>query len=153
MEIVKEVKEILALQNPGEKDDRLSVLNGDFEYNDELNHADVIEGTQLLLAAALQEDNKVLRKRFFRTIDQAVVYQEVGDCIDWDTLAISLPSLEKRDLVYVLDILALSGQKKYFSLLDEYAHHADPEIRDWAQEAREDLEDTIAHASSAQKAG
>ena len=59
----------------------------------------------------------------------------------------------QRDLVYVLDILALSGQEKYFSQLDEYAHHADPEIREWAQEALEDLEDTIAHASSARKVG
>lgn len=153
MDIVREVKEILALQNPGEKDDRLSVLNSAFEYNDELNRADVIEGTQLLLHAALQEDNKVLRKRFFRTIDQALVYQEIGGCIDWDALAALLPSLEKRDLVYVLDILALSGQGKYFSRLDEYAHHADPEIRKWAEEALEDLEDSIAHASPAQKAG
>ena len=153
MDIVKEVKEILALQNPGEKDNRLSVLSGEFEYGDELNHADVAEGTQLLLAAALQEDDRVLKKEFFHTIDQAVVYQDIGDRIDWDVLAASLSSLEKTHLTYVLDILGLSGQEKYFSLLDEYAHHADPEVRKWAQEAVEDLEDRIAHAPDAQRAG
>src|SRR6516162_8470217 len=100
MNIVKEIKEILTLQNSGEKDDRLSVVDGEFEYNNQLIKKDVISGTQLLLAAALQEDNKVLRKKFFRTIDQAVVYQDIGDCIDWDALPVLVPSLEKMDLVY-----------------------------------------------------
>jgi len=153
MEIVKEVKEILALQDPDEKDGRLSVLNSEFEYDNELNKADVIEGARLLLAAALQEDNKVLRKEFFHTIDQAVVYRNIGDCIDWNALVIALPSLEKRDLVYVLDIIGLSGQRKYLLLLDEYTHHSDPEIRQWAHEALEDLEDSIARAPDAHKAG
>jgi len=152
MEIIKEIKEILELRDPDEKDSRLSVLNSEFEYDDRLNKADVIEGTHLLLAVALQEDNKVLRKKFFRTIDQAVVYQDIGDCIDWDALALSLPSLEKRDLVYVLDIIGLSGKRKYFSLLEQYTHHVDPEIRQWAGESLIDLEDTIARASSARKA-
>jgi hypothetical protein len=151
MDIVEEIKEILALQDPNEKDSRLSVLSGDFEY-DELNKADVAEGTRLLLSAALQEDNKVLKKEFFHTIDQAVVYQEVGDRINRDPLVISLPSLEKRDLVYILDILGLSGRGKYLPLLDKYAHHSDPEIRKWALEAIEDLEDRIVHAPDAQKA-
>ncbi len=153
MNIVKEIKEILALQSSNEKDSRLSVLSGEFEYGDELNKADVAEGTRLLLAAALQEDDKVLRKEFFHTIDQAVVYQEIGDRINWDPLVVSLPSLEKRDLVYVLDILGLSEQRKYRSLLDKYARHSDSEIRQWAHEAIEDLEDSIAHATDSQKAG
>ena len=153
MNIVKEIKEILALQDPDEKDSKLSVLNGEFEYDDDLNKAEVIEGTRLLLATALQEDDKALKKKFFRTIDQAVVYQEIGDRINWDPLVVSLPSLEKRDLVYVLDILGLSGQRKYLSLLDKYAHHSDAEIRQWACESLEDLEDSIAHATDSQKAG
>src|SRR5262249_44318924 len=102
---------------------------------------------------ALQENDKVLKKEFFHTINQAVVYQEIGDHINWDPLAVSLPSLEKRDLVYVLDILGLSGRGKYLPLLDKYAHHSDPEIRKWAQQALEDLQDRIAHASNSQKAG
>ena len=153
MDILKEIKEILALQNSGKKDSRLSVLSSEFEYGDRLDKANVAEGTRLLLAAALQEDDKVLRKEFFDTIDQAVVYQEIGNRINWDTLAVSLPALEKRDLVYVLDILGLSGQEKYISLLDKYVHHSDPEIRQWAHEALEDLADSIAHAPDAQKAG
>src|SRR5579859_4952072 len=84
MDIVKEIKAILALQDPDEKDGRLSVLNSEFEYDHELNKANVMEGTQLLLTAALREGNKALRKKFFRTIDQAVVYQNIGDCITWD---------------------------------------------------------------------
>jgi len=131
----------------------LSLLSGEFEYGDKLDKADVAEGTQYLLAAALQEDDKALKKEFFYTIDQAVVYQNIGNCVDWDTLVISLPSLEKSDLVYVLDIIGLSGQRKYLPLLDRYAHHSDPEIRIWASEALEDLKDSIAHASAPQKAG
>src|SRR6516164_6760724 len=119
MNIVKEIKEILTLQNSGEKDSRLSVLSGEFEYGDGLDKAEVVEGTRLLLVAALQEDDKGLQQEFFYTIDQAVVYQDIGNCINWDTLAVSLSSLEKRDLVYALDILGLSGQEKYFSLLDK----------------------------------
>src|SRR5579864_8222271 len=51
MDIVKEVKEILALRDSGEKDSRLSLLSGEFEYGDKLDKADVAEGTQYLLAA------------------------------------------------------------------------------------------------------
>jgi len=152
MSVVEEVKDILTLRNAGEKANRLSVLNSKFEYDDSLDKTDVVEGTQLLLAAALQEDNKVLRKKYFRTIDRAVVYQDVGDCIDWDALVVLLPSLEKMDLVYVLDIIGLSGKRKYFSLLVQYTHHVDPEIRQWASESLEDLEDSIAHAADARKA-
>jgi hypothetical protein len=153
MDILKQVKEILEQQNPQEKDNLLEQLSDVLEYNHGLNEVDVVEGTRLLLAAALQEDDKVLRKEFFHTIDQSVVYQEIGDRINWDPLVVSLASLEKRDLVYVLDILGLSGQRKYLSLLDKYAHHSDPEIRQWAHEAIEDLEDSIVHATDSQKAG
>jgi hypothetical protein len=153
MDIVKEIKEILALQNLNEKDSRLSVLDDEFEYGEGLNKADVVEGTRLLLVGALQEDDNVVKKQFFRTIDKAVLYQDIGDCINWDTLIVSLPSLEKRHLVYVLDVLGLSGQEKYVALLDKYAHHSDPEIRKWAHEAIEELEDKIARATNAQKQG
>jgi hypothetical protein len=153
MDTVKQIKEILALQNPNEKENRLSLLDDDFEYGHGFSTADVVEGTRLLLAAALQEDDKGVKKQFFRTIDKAVLYQEIGDRINWDSLVISLPSLEKRDLVYVLDILGLSGQEKYLSLLDKYAHHSDPEVRRWADEAIEELEDRVTHATGSQKAG
>jgi hypothetical protein len=153
MNIVKDIKEILTLQNPNEKDTRLSMLDDEFEYGCELNIADVIEGTRLLLAAALQEDNKAVQKKFFRTIDNAVLYQEIGDRINWDTLVASLPTLEKRELVYVLDILGLSGQKKYLFILDKYAHHPDPEIKKWAYESNEELEDQVARATASKKVG
>jgi hypothetical protein len=153
MDIIKEIKEILALQNSNEKDSRLSLLNDEFEYGHGLNATDVVEGTRLLLAATLQEDDKVVKKKFFRTIDKAVLYQDVGHRINWDTLVVSLPSLEKRDLVYVLDVLGLSGQEKYLSILDKYAQHSDSEIRKWAYEAIEELEDRVVHATDSQKAG
>ena len=65
MDVVKEIKEILALQDSGGKDSRLSVLSGEFEYGDRLDKADVVEGTRLLLDAALQEEDKALKKEFF----------------------------------------------------------------------------------------
>lgn len=153
MDIVKEIKAILALQDASEKDSKLSLLNDEFEYGHELNAADVVEGTQLLLAAALQEDDKVVKKKFFRTIDKAVLYQEIGNCINWGGLVVSLPSLEKSDLVYVLDLLGLSGQEDYLSLLDEYAHHSDPEIKKWANEAIEELKDRITHGTDSRRTG
>jgi len=153
MNIIKEIKAALALQDANEKDSKLSLLDDEFEYGHELNAADVVEGTRLLLAAALQEEDKVVRKKFFRTIDKAVLYQEIRDCIDWDGLVASLPSLEKRDLVYVLDILGLSGQRKYLSLLDKYAHHSDPEIQKWAYEAIEELSERITRSADPQIGG
>ena len=116
MNIVNEINKVLVLQDPNEKDNRLSLLDDEFEYGNALDGADVVEGTQLLLTAALQEDDKVLRKKFFRAIDTVVLYQDIGHRINWDILVVSLPSLEKRELVYVLDILGLSGQEKYLSV-------------------------------------
>ena len=153
MDIIKEVKEVLVQQNPQEKHYILEQISDVLEYHHGLNEADILEGVRLLLSAALQEDDKDVRETFFRTIDKAVLYQEIGDRINWDSLVISLPSLEKRDLVYVLDILALSGKEKYLPILDKYAHHLDPEIRKWAHEAIEELEDRITCAIAARKAG
>ena len=153
MDILKEVKDILALQNPYEKDDRLEQLSDVLEYHHRLNKADVVEGVRLLLAAALQEDDKEMKQTFLRAIENAVVHHDVGDRIDWDALAASLSSLEKWDLEYVLNVLGLSGQARYLPVLNEYAQHADPEIREWALEAIREIEYRVAHASPAQKAG
>ena len=140
MDIVKEVIEILALKKPHEKDNRLEQLSDVFEYHHGLDKADIIEGVRLLLPAALQEDDRDMRQTFLRAIENAVVHHDIGDCINWDALVTSLPSLEKWDLEYVLNVLGLSGQAKYLPTLDEYAHHIDPEIREWAQEAIREVE-------------
>jgi hypothetical protein len=151
MDIIQEIKEILALQNPNEKDSRLSLLNDDFEYGDDLNEADVVEGTQLLLVAALQEDDHRIRQKFFRTIDKAIVHHDISKYVDWDKLVATLPSLGKWELEYALDILGISGQARYLSALEEYTHHTDPEIREWAQEAITEIEYQIERASASQK--
>ena len=153
MDIVKEVKEILALRNPYEKDDRLEQLSDMLEYHHRLNETDIVEGVRLLLPAALQEDDKDMKQTFLRAIENAVVHHDVGDRIDWDRLAGSLSSLEEWELEYVLNIIGLSGQARYLPILDEYAHHADPEISEWAQEAIREIEYRVAHASPSRKAG
>jgi hypothetical protein len=147
MDIVKEVKEILALQSHYEKDDRLEQITDVLEYHHGLNEADVVEGVRLLLAAALQEDDKDMKQTFLRAIENAVVHHDIGDRITWDALAASLSSLEKWDLEYVLNVLGLSGRVRYLPILNEYARHADPEIREWAQEAIREIEYRVAHAS------
>src|SRR5436305_8546422 len=110
MDIVKEIKEILRLQNPNDKDTRLSTLNDEFEYDDSSNEADIAEGTQLLLVAALQEDNKMVKRKFLRTIDKAVVHHDIRKLVDWDRLVTELPTLGKWELEYALDILGIAGQ-------------------------------------------
>ena len=153
MDILKQVKEILVEQNPQEKDNLLEQLSQVLEYYHELNQAEVVEVVRLLLSAALQEDDKVARETFFSTIDTAVVHHDIGDRIDWNALAASLSSLEKWNVQYALNVLGLSGQVRYLPILNEYAHHADPEISKWAQEAISEIEYRIAHASPSQKAG
>ncbi len=153
MNILKQVKEILVEQNPQEKDNLLEQLSQVMENHHGLNETDVVEGVQILLSSALQENDKAVRETFFSTIENAVVHHDVGDRINWDTLAASLSSLEKWDLEYVLNVLGLSGQARYLPVLNEYAHHADPEIRKWAQEAITEIEYRVAHASPSQKAG
>lgn len=153
MNILKLVKEILAEQNPHKKDSLLEQLSDILEYYRELNKAEVVEAVHLLLPATLQEDNKVARETFFSTIDTAVVYHDIGNCIDWDALASSLPSLEKWNLEYALDVLGLSGQARYLPILNKYTYHDDPEIRGWAQEAIREIEYRVAHVSPSRKAG
>jgi hypothetical protein len=151
MDILKQVKEILVEQNPQEKNSLLAQLSQVLEYHHGLNEADIAEGVRLLLSAALREDNKAVREMFFSTIDTAVVYHDING--DWDRLVAALPSLDKHELEYVLDILEISGKVRYLPALEEYVHHADPEIREWAQEAITEIEYRVSHATASQRAG
>jgi len=152
MDILKLVKEILGEQNPQKKEHLLESLSQILEHHHNLNEADVIEGIRILLAAALQEENKEVRETFFSTIENTVVHRDIEDCIDWDALAASLSDLGKWDLEYVLNVLGLSGQVRYLPVLNEYAYHADPDIQKWAQEAISEIKYRVAHAAPAQKA-
>ena len=153
MDILKQVKEILEQQNPQEKHYQLDQLCDVLEYHHGLNEADVVEGVQLLLPAALQENNKEVRETLFRTMDAAIVHHDIKTCVDWDRLFALLPSLGKWELVYVLEILGFSGQVKYLPVLEEYTHHADPEIREWADDAIENINSRVIHAADFPKAG
>jgi hypothetical protein len=153
MDILKDVRAILELQNSHEKERGTEKISDVFEYVHELSEGDVVEGVQLLLAAALQEGDQSAKESFFHAIDNAVIYQHIGNRINWDTLVASLPSLGKWELEYALDILGISEQVRYLPILEEYARHADPEIREWAQEAITEIEYRVAHASASQKAG
>src|SRR2546421_8572936 len=113
MDTIKDVKEILKQQNLQEKRSQLEQLSDVFEYGHELSEGDVAEGGQLLLAAALQEDDSSVKESFFHALNNAVVYQHIGNRIDWDTLAASLPSLGKWELDYALNILGISGKARY----------------------------------------
>ena len=93
MDILKDVKAILELQNSQEKERGTEKLSDVFEYVHELSEKDVVEGAQLLLAAALHEDDQSTRESFFHALYTAVVYQHIGSRVDWDKLAASLPSL------------------------------------------------------------
>jgi len=153
MDILKQVKEILLQQNSQEKHYQLDQLCDVLEYHHELNDADVGEGVRLLLPAALQEDNQEVRETFFRTLDKAIIHHEIKTRVNWDKLLTVLPFLGKWELVYVLEILGFSGQTKYLPVLEEYAHHADPEIWEWAHEAIENINSQVAHATDFPKAG
>ena len=151
MDVLKQVKEILVEQNYQEKDSLLAQLSQVLEYHHGLNETDIVEGVRLLLSAALREDNKAVREMFFSTIDTAVIHHDIGMYINWDRLVAALPSLDKWELEYVLDILEISGQARHLPILKEYAHHTDPEIKEWAQEAITEIEYRVAHAPVSQK--
>jgi hypothetical protein len=153
MDILKHAREILMEQNPQEKDNLLEQLSQVLEYHHGLNEADIIEGMRLLLSAALQEDDKALRETFFSTIDTAVGHHNLRTRIDWDKLVRILPSLGKWELEYVLDILGFSGEVRYLPTLEEYAHHSDPEIREWADDAIENITSWVAHTTHIQVEG
>jgi hypothetical protein len=149
--IVEEIKETLKLQNHHEKESQLEQLSDVFEYCRNLSEGDVAEGVQFLVAEALQEADQDMKESLFHAINNAVVYQHIGSRINWDMLAASLPSLEKMHLDYALNILGLSVQEKYLFVLGVYTHDPDLEIRKWAQEAIEELEDRVTHATASQK--
>jgi hypothetical protein len=153
MDILKQVKEILEQQNSQEKRYQLDQLCDVLEYHQELNDAEVVEGVRLLLPAALQEDNKDVRETFFRTLDKAIIHHDIKTRINWDRLLTVLPSLGKWELIYVLETLGFSGQARYLPVLREYAHHADPEIREWADDAIENINSQVAHATDFRRAG
>jgi len=151
MDIIKEIKEILTLQGLGEIERSLSLLNDELEYCRDLDKVDIADGAKLLLTAALQENNQMVRTKFFRTIDKAVIHHNISAYVNWDRLVARLTSLGKWELEYVLDILGISGQAGYLPALEEYAHHTDPEIREWAQEAIDEIEYQIEHTSASHR--
>jgi len=153
MNIAKDVTEILTLQKTSEKRSKLEQLSDVFEYGHDLSIENVAEGLKLLLAAALQEDDQSIKESLLHAITKAVVYQQVGNRINWDTLAAELPSLEIWELEYALDILGFSGQIRYLPTLEKYAHHTDPEIREWADDSIENINSRIAHAGDFHKEG
>ena len=138
--LIQETKEILAQQNSKDKAHGLEYLMDVFEYERTLNETDVIGGVQLLLAAALRESDPALKETFFRAINTAIVYQHVGDRINWDALAAAVPTLAKAHLEYVLSILGLSGQANYLPLLQHSAYDPESEMRTWATEDITELE-------------
>jgi hypothetical protein len=64
---------------------------------------------QLLLAAALEEEDEALQESFFHAINEAVAGRDIENRVDWDRLAGSLPSLGIWVLDYALGILGTSG--------------------------------------------
>jgi hypothetical protein len=153
MDILRLVKEVLEQQNPQEKQYILEQLCDVFEYHHNVNKMDVLEGVRILLAAALQEENKDARETFFRTIDLAVAHHDLKTRIDWDRLVGMLPSLGKWELVSVLDILGFSGEVRYLPVLEDYAHHSDPEIREGADDAIENITSWAIATPNIKKAG
>jgi hypothetical protein len=151
MDILKQVREILAQRNLQEKDNLLTQLDQVLEYHHGLNEADIVEGVRLLLSAALQEGNKAVRDTFFSTIATAVAYHQIRNRIDWSRLHDALPSLNKWELEYVLDILGFSGEVRYLPILKKYARDPDPEIREWADDAIENINSWVAHTSASHK--
>ena len=147
MNMTKEIKDALALQKPQEKVSKLEQLSDVFEYDHSLSEEDVIEGTKLLLDAALQERNQFVKEHLFYTMYESVLHQGIGNCVDWDVLADILSSLGKMQLEEALGILGFSGQKRYLPFLVDYTHNADPEIREWALDAIEEINYRLAHTS------
>ena len=158
MDFVKEIKDILMLPNH-QKDNKLEFLNEVLEYGHgyDLEKEDIIEGLKLLLAAALREQEPMMKQRFLRTIFLAVVcrqgkYLRRSD-IDWSSLAASLSSLSKWQLIYALDILGASGQNGYVPALDQYIHHVDPEISKRAMEGIDSIKFLSAYDADPQNGG
>ena len=147
MNMTKEINDTLALQNLREKVGKLEQISDVLEYDHGLDEEDVIEGTKLLLAAALQEEDQLTKEQLYYTIYTSVVHQDIGDRVDWDALVDVLPSLNKLQLEEALGVLGFSGQERYLPVLNVYTHNADPEICEWALDAIGEIKYRQAHAS------
>ena len=154
MSMTKEIKDTLALRNPQEMVGRLEQLSDIFEYDHNLREEDVIEGTKLLLDAALREKDSSVKELLFYALYESVLHRDIGDCIDWDALADILSSLGSVQLEEALGVLGFSGQERYLPVLADYTHNADAEICKWAFDAIGEIKYRLAHASHNQiKAG
>jgi hypothetical protein len=155
IDLVQEVKEVVALQNPNEKKNRLERLSSIFEHGRELNKVDLGKAVQILLDSVLQidPDDKEMRESFFHAINSAVVFHDIGNRVNWEELVSLLPSLENTLLEYALNLLGLSGQEKYLPVVEPYTHHADPEVREWAEDAINEITYRVAHHPDTENGG
>src|SRR5579864_3318810 len=111
MDIVKSIKDMLALQAPYAKRGKLVYLSDVFEFDKWLKKEDIVEGVKILLFCALREKDQNVKNLFFRAMNNAVVYHQkegIGNHVNWDALVNSLSTLNKCQLEYALNVLSLS---------------------------------------------
>lgn len=140
MNLIDEITNIFLLSNKKEKESSIEKLGDLFEYDDNLDKSEVIEGVNLLLSNVVLEKNSSLKESILHTVHNSIVYKDIAGEVSLDVLLPYCSSFEAEDLLYVLSFFGFSGNEKYLSILNSYLKHPNTEVQEAAKEAVTEIE-------------
>jgi len=138
MKLTKIVKEILKLKDVNEKELRIDDLGDMLEFG-VYEKKDLIDSVNLMLNFSASETNLKIKESVFHAINNALVFQNIGEFINWENFIKELDKLNGELLDYGISFLGFSRNEEFLPIIKEYLEHDNKEIRETAQEAIEEI--------------
>src|SRR5699024_12435239 len=98
MDTIKKLKEAFSCNNQDKKEIKIEEIADLYEFGD-LDKAEIIEGTNLLLSQVILEKDEVFKESILHAIHNAIVYHDVAVNVSLDILlpyCCSLRSVVRR---------------------------------------------------------
>jgi len=134
MNLVEKTNKIFTLETELEQENEISEIGDIFEYSS-VEKDEVIEVVNSMLSFVVQDIGSSVRENLLNTVNNALVYQNVGTEVSFDILLPYFSDFSEAHLSYVLSFLGFSGKQEYKPLLEKYLIYDDEEIKEAAQEA------------------
>lgn len=138
-DILKKYHNAISSNNPDQVIDEIADI---LEYST-ISRETVRVLVNQLIEHVIKEDNYLLKESLFNAITNAVIYQNIGEAIQWDCLVDNISKMDERFLEYVFICLGFSHKEKYIPLLENYLSHFNQEIVLRAEESLKEIRHNI----------
>lgn len=135
MGLRKEIEDILQIQDAKEKIRKIEDVEDGFRDSGSLETDEVGEIAAILLNFALGEANDDMKEAIFSLLLTAASWRRIDKYIDWNGVISQISHLTGYSLLYTLELLGWSREKKYISFLEECLNYPDVRVKITALEA------------------